>query len=386
MSAPSTAGWSLANIRQKVRLIAGRPSTDQLTDAQINAYINNYYIYSMPFELKEQIANQFLTFTTTPGVNVYSFPGGYFTDQPGAYADGFPLVFYQDPDIFYQDWPLEYAVNNIANGDGTTVTFTGGLQNPPVIIGSLFIASDDSSGNQLLLQDQGNTVSNQIIATGNGGTNYTGTLAIFPIIPGSMSVADGVETFSDNGSGLLTGNMGGTGTIAYTTGIFDITFNTAVPTGVSITSSYSATPSNGILTGNGTGTINYLTGAYSATFNGAPAPTATIYAKYLGYQGNRPQGIMFFNNQFTLMPVPDQAYTIRMQGYIVPQILVNDTDTPLQVEWGPLIAYGAALQIFSDSGDNDNYQRYYDEFKRQENVSLGRTIQQLTAQQSVARF
>ena len=303
MTSPSNVpGWTLADIRSKFRLVSGRPSQDQLSDAQCNAYINNYYVFTMPHELKEQIENQFLTFTTTPGVDVYAFPGGYFTDSPGAYADGFPNIFYQDPDIFFQDWPQQYAVDNIATGDGTTVTFTGGLQNPPVIVGTVLIASDDNLGFQQLVTDEGSS---------------------FPI---------------------------------------------------------------GTLTGNGTGTINYLTGAYSVTWNTAPIASAVIYAKYQGYSGNRPQGVLWFNNQFTLRPVPDQAYQILMQGFIKPAYLVNDTDTPLQMEWGPLIAYGAALEAFQDSGDVENYDRIFPVFKRHENVALGRTIQQYTSEQSVPRF
>jgi hypothetical protein len=349
-------------------------------------YINNYYIYTMPFELKEQIENQFLNFTTTPGIDVYTFPGGYFTDQPGAYADGFPMIFYQDPDVFYQDWPQQYAVDNIATGNGVQTTFSGGLQNPPLIIGTLFIVADDPTGNQQLLQDNGDQA-NQQIAVGNGATSaYNGTLNIFPISAGTLSITDSTETFTDNGAGLLTGSAGGTGTIVYSTGVYSITFNANVPNGVAVIATYNAIPGIGILTGNGTGTINYLTGAYSVTFGNAPAATAYIYAKYQGYASNRPQGVLFFNNQFTLRPVPDQAYYIRMQGYVTPSLLVNLSDTPLQNEWGPVIAYGAALEIFADSGDNENIDRYYPIFKRYENVALGRTIQQYTAEQSVPRF
>lgn len=292
------SNWTLADIRTKVRAVTGSPSTDQITDAALNDYINNYYVFTMPFELKEQITDQFLSFKTTPGTDVYAFPGGYFTDQPGAYADGFPLIFYQDPDVFYQDWPQQYAVDNIATGDGITMTFAGGLQNPPIIIGTLFITADDPTGTQQLLQDAG----------------------------------------------------------------------------------------NGTLTGDGSGTINYLTGAYSVTFTNPPAATAVIYAKYQGYSANRPQGVLFFNNEFTFRPVPDQAYAIQMQGYIEPLMLVNDGDTPLQIEWGPLIAYGASVEVFSDRGDVENVDRYYPIFKRFENVALGRTIQQYTAEQGVPRF
>jgi hypothetical protein len=288
-----TDGWNLAQIRQKVRNITGSPSSDQISDSDLNDYINNYYVFTMPFELKVQIANQFLSFITTPGIDVYAFPGGYFTDSPGAYADGFPLIFYQDPDIFYQDWPLQYAVDNIATGDGITTAFSGGVQNPPLQIGTLFIS-------------------------------------------------DGFQTLTDD--------------------------------------------SNGNLSGDGTGTINYATGAYTANFNTPPAATLTIYAKYIGYQGNRPQGVLFFNNQFQLRPIPDQAYQIQMQGFIKPVLLSNDTDTPLQMEWGPLLAYGASVEIFSDRADVENIDRYVPMLKRYENVALARSIQQYTQEQGVPRF
>ena len=295
----TTSGWNLGNIRSKFRNVVGMPSSDQISDDSCNAYINDYLAFTMPHELKVQIQNNFLDFKTTPGINVYAFPGTYLTDSPGAYADGFPLIFYQDPDIFYQDWPQQYSVDSVAAGDGVTTTFTGNTQG-------------------------------------------------FPIIAGSYFITDSVQVLQDDGTGvLLPGNAASVG---------------------------------------GSGTINYATGAFSATFGTAPASTLTVYDKYIAYQGNRPQGCMFFENEFTLMPVPDQVYQIRMQGFIFPNTLTSDSDTPAQPEWGPLIAYGAALELFNDRGDVDNYNQYFPVFKRYENVALGRTIQQYTAEQSVPRF
>ena len=293
----STSGWTLSNINTKFRNITGTPSTDQASDATVNAYINNYYIYKMPNELKVQIQNNYLTFKTTPGINVYSFPGAYLTDSPGAYADGFPLIFYEDPDIFLQDWPQQYNVDVVAAGTGSQFTFTGNTQG-------------------------------------------------FPIIPGSYFITDSVQVLQDNGQGILE-------PVAPTTGY---------------------------------GTINYLTGAFSATFGVAPNSALTVYDKYIAYQGNRPQGVLFFQNEFQFMPVPDQVYQIQMQGFVLPLGLDTPTSTPTQMEWGPLIAYGAALDWFADIGDTDNYDRYYAVFKREENVALSRTIQQYTPLQGVPRF
>lgn len=382
----TASGWPLFNIRLKVRNIVGMPSLDQLSNESIDAYINNYGTFSFPHELKVQIQNNFLDFKTVPGTNIYSFPGAYLTDSPGAYADGFPLIFYEDPDIFYQDWPQQYNVDSVAAGTGSQTTFSGTTQGFPVMIGTYFITDSDQ-----ILQDTGfNVVNGATIATGNGGTSYSGTLSGVPVQTGSFTVIGGIgatspETFSDDGNGVLTGSQGGTGTIDYSDGAWTLTFNATVTSGLLIQATYSVI-GLGVLDGDGYGTINYATGDFSATFNSAPASTLTVYDKYIAYQGNRPQGCLFFQNKFQLMPVPDQVYAIRMQGFVLPVQLVNDSDTPAQPEWGPLYAYGAALEIFSDRGDLENYNRYYAILKKYENIALSRTIQQYTPMQSVPRF
>lgn len=66
-------------------------------------------------------------------------------------------------------------------------------------------------------------------------TGITGVQTAFAVAI-SATVAQGTETFTDDGNGNLTSNFGGTGTINYTTGALDITFS-AVTTG-NVTASY----------------------------------------------------------------------------------------------------------------------------------------------------
>ncbi len=381
---PSSPGWSLENIEAKVRALTGMPSADQMTALQVNAYINNYLLYVMPHELKVQISNQNIMFKTVPGQNVYSFPGSFLTDAPGAYADGFPLIFYEDPDIFYQDWPLQYGVDNVSTGNGVLTNFAGNTQGFPIVSGSFFI----TDGFQVL-QDSGLSSATVTLAVGNGGVNYGGVVTALPIQPGAFTAVGGIgaanpETFKDNKNGILIGSQGGSGTVNYTTGIWTLTFAAVVAVGLPIRSTYSVVGLN-VLAGAGAGTLNIYTGAFTATFATAPALGNAIYSKYIAYQGNRPQGILFYNNQFQLMPVPDQSYQIQLQGFIAPTPLVAGS-APVQAEWGPLIAYGASLEIFADRGDTDNYDKFYPMLKRYENIALGRTVQQLTPMQSVPRF
>lgn len=72
------------------------------------------------------------------------------------------------------------------------------------------------------------------IALGNAGTTYSGTLAVHPIVAGTFLPTSGVESFTDNGSGVLTGSLGGSGTINYTTGAWTLIFNAGVAANTNI--------------------------------------------------------------------------------------------------------------------------------------------------------
>jgi hypothetical protein len=75
------------------------------------------------------------------------------------------------------------------------------------------------------------------LATGGGGKVYSGTLSTVPILAGSFNPTDGIESFTDDGLGVLTGSAGGTGTINYTTGAWTLNFNANVvaPTNIYVT-------------------------------------------------------------------------------------------------------------------------------------------------------
>lgn len=69
----------------------------------------------------------------------------------------------------------------------------------------------------------------EVIATGNGGASYSGTLTadgyILPtFLEISVVTSDGIENFDDNGTGLLTGTLGDIGTINYNTGAWTLNF------------------------------------------------------------------------------------------------------------------------------------------------------------------
>jgi hypothetical protein len=72
------------------------------------------------------------------------------------------------------------------------------------------------------------TVTGETIETGNGSDKtFAGTITNALIAGRTLNFTDTVETFTDDGSGVLTGDQGGTGTINYTTGAWTATFITA---------------------------------------------------------------------------------------------------------------------------------------------------------------
>jgi len=171
--------YTYGSIKTKVRNITGRLSTDQMSNTELGSYIDNFYTVSLPNTIKSEEMLQTYSFQTVEGTDEYAFPStSFYTVTPTARADGFQLFWYQDPNLFYSDYPEQYGEEEISDGDDVTVTYAGSLDTEPVLVGSLIIW-------------------------------------------------DGVEIFLDNGDGTLTGDGGGTGTIVYSTGAYSVTFNAA---------------------------------------------------------------------------------------------------------------------------------------------------------------
>lgn len=287
------AEWNLVEIRNKTRQISGRLSVTELSNDQVDEYINRYFQFEFPAEVKLNRNYTLHEFNTTANTQDYAFPADYTNFVPEATIDRQDLEFYQDADAFYRDNPTNVQRYTTWTGDGATVAFS-------------------------------NTYTNNV-----------------PMQPGSIIVDDLTEVFTDDGSGILTGDQGGSGT------------------------------------------VNYSTGAISVTFNTAPSDGQAIQASFIQYTVGRPTSVLMFNNQFTFFPVPDRAYRFRIKAwsllYVKPASGTNKTsftlpdDKPLQEEWGPAIAYGASRRIVSDYGEMDKYAELTLLYKEQINYILTRT-------------
>lgn len=183
------ATWTLSQIRKKVRQVTGRFTGQELTNDQLDNYINQFYQFTFPAEVKVDAEAVFYSFTTQANQPFYDQPLEQYTNfGPPATANNLNMIFFQDPAMFYEANPLQYAFLNPWTGDGVTQTFTT-------------------------------------------------TISGFPIYPGTTTVTDNVELFQDTNQTFSTsaitvlGSLGGSMTINYSTGVITVIFTTAPITG-----------------------------------------------------------------------------------------------------------------------------------------------------------
>ena len=140
---------------------------------------------------------------------------------------------------------LKSAINATA-GAGTTYG-TGTVAHPTVY------AVTNTNTTQVVVAKLGGTAGNSIASTevsaqlSWGGATLSGgssnaTRNVFGVTIAGTTGA-GTETFTDNYLGVLTSNLGGTGTINYLTGAYQVTFNGAVTSG-NVTATYKWEDSN----------------------------------------------------------------------------------------------------------------------------------------------
>jgi hypothetical protein len=132
----------------------------------------------------------------------------------------------------------------IDNGDGTLTGTLGGAGTINYVTGAYVIAFETAPGLHVSITASYSISNSHLsyqdyLGTGNGGSTYFGTLQTVPIVPGTFNPFNGVESFTDNGLGVLTGSLGGNGVIDYTTGAYSIDFNSGFAAGVNFYANFS---------------------------------------------------------------------------------------------------------------------------------------------------
>lgn len=327
---------TLQAIRNKVRRITGRPSAAQITDAQIDEYVNTFYVYDLPEHIKPESLRMTWQFIAQAGIPVYDMPTGtYLTAMPPVFIAGYQCLMNQSREGWFRMNPqLQFNEANAAIGNNTTGPYNFTLTNTPIVRG--YKPNPPGAYSSSIVSDIPASRLNWNVMI--SGLNNAG-----------VSVA-----LVDDGQGNL-----------FDPG--DASTNPAAARG----------------------TVNYATGAIAINalgFSSAIAAGSAISAQYVRYNPSRPTSAMFFQDQVTLWPIPDQAYTVSMEVFRLPTDLLNATDTPILNEWWQLLAYGAADKVFADNADFENMSKFRPLLDEQMRLALRRTIVQYSAERTATIY
>lgn len=321
MTAVASADSTVVAIRKKIRRLTASASESSLTTASIDQYINTFYSQDFPYGIKIDQMRSVYEFYTEPYRDRYPLDDNY--DQgvrSPFYVDGIIGNFTKDRQQFFNVWPKFPSYFQPVSGDGITTTFTFTLTGPflsnEVTIGTVatngspISVSDDGSGNLYYRNP------NPVVSVPAANTN--------PGIPGMLNKNTG-------NPGLINSTL--VGTVDYVTGVFSIDYS--------------------------------LCGL-------VPAADEPINVNISKYQTGRPYSLLFWNNEFTIRPVPKKIHKCTIETFLTPVQFMETTDSPILNQWWQVIAIGAAIKVLEDRQDMDGVANLSILYDRQEDLVLER--------------
>jgi len=362
---------TLAQIEQKVRRLTRSPSTAQLSQADLDNYINTFVVYDFPENLRTFNLRTEFSFYTNSGqdtyntdilsfagaVNnpLYNFQNKYMTVHPPFYIAGFQAQYYQSPQQFYAVYPKINSIQLIGYGTGTVGPFTGYINSNQAII------PPPSTG----FRQHVSLLQNNVLFSS------LGTLAVVPpsTVPGvvAQTLVDVPLVDPTTGFKLQFGNLYDPNTAAYND---PVTGALAVPPTV-------LDPNN---------TIDYFTGKFTINFTLPTLVGTPIQSQSVPQAMALPQSIMFYSNEFTIRPVPHYGHKVNFEVYQRPTALLSEGQCPELEEYWQYIALGASIKIFQDRMDMDSVNLILPEYRRQETLCLRRTLVQNATQRATTIY
>lgn len=197
------ASTDLQAIRLKVRRITKSPSQQQLSDAEIDEYVNTFLLYSFPEELRLQTLRTNYVFYTDPYIDTYNFDVDNFVSvEPPVYVGGYECWYTMSQTEMYRIYPKVAFVTQVATGDGVTTAYTFTLSATPVLRNQVTISAITAANAGIQANDDGNGL---IVGDATGTINYvTGVVNLTFTSPPAASSAINAETVPYNPSRPVT--------------------------------------------------------------------------------------------------------------------------------------------------------------------------------------
>jgi len=398
---------NLAAIFAKIRRLTGSADPLQLPNyadptnpnsVGIADYINSFYLYDFPSQFRSLKLKDKYTFNTVYGVDTYAFDSEHYTtiEQP-CYCAKREIALFNDCWSFYGvnfNWQFQ---NNFTQGNGTAGPYSGTTSATPIIrsvnnipfyeqlIAGIVVDSPSVGFTTINFASSSFSANQQVVFSGITGT-VGAILNGFTFTITSATTTSIVIPATSTG---LTYTGGGTANTAGPAINYPASRvqNILITTNVSNGDTLNVTDDGfGNLIGDClSGSINYSTGSITnIVFTQSVPGGANIQIQYNPVTPAIPLSILFFQNQFTLRPVPDQGYTIELTAYRQPtQALMNapsQTGVPELSEWWECIAMGAAKKIFEDRLDSDGIMLMDKMLSERYEVAYTRTYAQLGKQ------
>jgi len=444
------ADTTYAFIERKVRRLTASASESSLTSAEIQAAVNLFYSTDFPYAIKLDQQRSVYKFLTIPNVDRYPVDVNNLQGfRAPVYFEGIQGNFFKNRDqLFnlYPRYPTQFQQGAGLSGSITAVTQANpaqvsstahGLLNGSIITISGVAGMTELNGNTYTVTVvDANTFNITVDSTAfgaytSGGTwvsyntfNFTlfgnnvnpfpqanfGILSTQVVIGGIDQNGDPIRIIDDGGAVV---NSFGIGSNTTTGQLIFVKQNTvgdnvyldatntqqqAIPdqsplggqTNANSTpqpppSSYAAYPPSP-LTPQYCGTVNYVTTRINLLIPVPLQAGSTLNIWAATYQVGRPYNVLFWNNELTIRPVPDNVYLCEIETYQTPSQFLNTSSHPTLNQWVQYIAYGAAAEILRDRQDMEGVQNLMEGFKRQEALVLERQAVEEIGQANITLF
>jgi len=358
--APATSTY--AYIEQKIRHLTASASEASLPSSYIQSLVNLIYTNDFPNSIKTDQLRTVYKFITIPNVDRYPVDANNYQGFRGpVYFEGRRGNFFKNRDQLFNIYPRTPTQYQIGWEDlPFTFSLFSNTQNPfpqnnfGILSGQLVIGGIDVNGNPIRIIDDGGA---NVNANGIGNNTTMGNL----IFINNNNVGDNVYLST------LISPVAGPANVQYPAvppqsplGGGNKYYNPNYP-------SYPPSP----LTPQYCGTVNYITTEITITslpFEPQESSMMNVWA--CQYQTGFPYNLLWWNNEFTIRPVPDNVYMCEVEAYMTPIQFMQNTDDPQLKQWAQYIAYLVAQEILRERQDFEGVAGLEEGRKRQEALVL----------------
>jgi hypothetical protein len=303
--------WTLTELRSRIRYLTGKRSTGQLSDNDLDGFINDYYENRFPVEVQPERLKSSVTQATSVDDNgQYTLSNDIVTlltdeENSPVTINGRRIKVYENRKNFFDQFPKDtgaaYCITDPTLAVGST---------PQNVAYSAFSYRIEQYSYSADASAVGTALSGDTVPQ-----NTYGAWRLEIDSDGTVSI----EAAADNGTGYDT-------PAAAVEGIANESSTSAAMGYVTAMN----TAAGGFVPGTTSLSASTVTETYTDGFNSTRArPDAMLYDR----------GILY------LRPKPDDIYQFESQTITKPTALSAVSDTVAVIDWGPVVAYGTAIEI-----------------------------------------